>query len=433
MNFIEACRKAIALESTPSSGNVAVARWLSEFASNSGFRAELISENFAGLEQCNLIIRPKDSAGDQLMLQTHLDTPDPGPYGYWTRTQANPFFATVFEDRIWGLGAADAKLDFLCKLEALKRVNRVVPAVLVGTFAAYNSMAGAVKLLRKKQVHAKKALVGEPTSLTLASSGQGLAVVEISIPFSAEERDYKIKHDFAESASTQSRVFHRKPSDRGAERNAIVTMLEYLGQLPQNIAIMNMEGGISFHTIPTAAFLEVDVVGGFESPAVGKIARVMDALKKLEQKISRLPVPATMNLGMVRTLEDCIRLTGSCHLPPVVTDGMYLEWMDELKAGCNACGAIFALKDYKPAFSAPNPTPFYTTCESVLNDLGLKSEKAAAVCTEASVFSRMGIECLVFGPGQSVGNSHAPNESIRIEELHIATEFYTRVLERFLV
>jgi succinyl-diaminopimelate desuccinylase len=54
-----------------------------------------------------------------------------------------------------------------------------------------------------------------------------------------------------------------------------------------------------------------------------------------------------------------------------------------------------------------------------------------SVSTEANVFSRLGVKCLVWGPGQSVGNSHAPNESIKISDLKLATEFYRRVIERY--
>jgi acetylornithine deacetylase/succinyl-diaminopimelate desuccinylase-like protein len=49
--------------------------------------------------------------------------------------------------------------------------------------------------------------------------------------------------------------------------------------------------------------------------------------------------------------------------------------------------------------------------------------------TEANVFNRFGVECVVVGPGQGVGNSQAPNESIKLSELHQATEFYRRMLE----
>jgi len=67
-----------------------------------------------------------------------------------------------------------------------------------------------------------------------------------------------------------------------------------------------------------------------------------------------------------------------------------------------------------------------------LTHMDLKSApKAFAGATEASVFSRWGVECVVWGPGLSVGNSHAPNESIKMQDLDQAVEFYRHFLEGF--
>ena len=52
-------------------------------------------------------------------------------------------------------GAASAKLDFLCKLQAISEFKQVtwrLPPVLVGTFGEEIGMHGAIKLLRKKLV-----------------------------------------------------------------------------------------------------------------------------------------------------------------------------------------------------------------------------------------------------------------------------------------
>src|SRR5262249_57271577 len=53
-----------------------------------------------------------------LLLVTHLDTVDPGPLELWTETAGQPFALTRTEDRLYGLGSADTKLDALCKLTA---------------------------------------------------------------------------------------------------------------------------------------------------------------------------------------------------------------------------------------------------------------------------------------------------------------------------
>jgi acetylornithine deacetylase/succinyl-diaminopimelate desuccinylase-like protein len=54
-----------------------------------------------------------------------------------------------------------------------------------------------------------------------------------------------------------------------------------------------------------------------------------------------------------------------------------------------------------------------------------------STASEASVFGRMGVECLVFGPGESYGNSHAPNEMVSLSQLDQAIAFYGKCIERF--
>ena len=64
-------------------------------------------------------------------------------------------------------------------------------------------------------------------------------------------------------------------------------------------------------------------------------------------------------------------------------------------------------------------------------DVDLKAESIkTTVCTEASVLSKLGIESFVFGPGAGQGNIDEPNESVALEDLNKATEFYKKVIER---
>ena len=48
--------------------------------------------------------------------------------------------------------------------------------------------------------------------------------------------------------------------------------------------------------------------------------------------------------------------------------------------------------------------------------------------TEANVLSKHGVECVVFGPGQLENNLHTAHESVAVEDLRVAREFYSRVL-----
>jgi acetylornithine deacetylase/succinyl-diaminopimelate desuccinylase-like protein len=439
LSFLDKCRRLIALDSSPSHGNKAAAEYLGELCAAAGLHVSYEEEILDGLEQRNLLARPTSGVpSEELLLQSHIDTADAGHFAMWTKTQSNPFNASIDEGLMYGLGVAESKLDFLCKLEAVSSLVASKwkrPVVLAATFGAQRGMAGAIKLVRKKKVHARWALVGSPTDMALIVAAQGLAVIELFVPFSEEEKDYRRRHDIQESSSSQSRMFAAKIE---TGESAILKMLSYLGQLPSGIAVMDMDGGISSNSVPASAVLEIDVMAGFHDPIVPKLSSVHTALQAVEKQLGEFrderfqPPHPTMNVGTIRTTEDGVTLTGCCRLPPTVTDQVYEQWMTVLREACQANGATFRVRDYRKGFESSPKGELATAAMETLRLLGLSdAPRAFTGATEASVFSRWGTECIVWGPGQSVGNSQAPNESIKIKDLERAVDFYRRFLQRF--
>jgi succinyl-diaminopimelate desuccinylase len=401
------------------------------------------NETVAGLEQTNVFLRPGPRASQELLLLTHLDTVEPGPYGLWTKTQSNPFNASIYGDVLYGLGSADSKLDIACKIQAAKEwlsAKMVHPFVIVGTFGAQSGMTGALRMIRKKMTAAKTALIGEPTGLRIAPGGHGMAIVEVMVPFSAEETAYRKNHDLLESASTQSKFFLGRSAHSSAPSlgdNAIVKMFDYLIQLPSGIAIMDMDGGISHNAVPASAVLEIDMVGGFTDSIVPKISSILQAMRDVEADFKNHPSPidgscATLNVGTVRTSDQNIVVRGSCRIPPGNANSVYDKWMEQLKAACHKQGATFCVKDLKLPFTTPPDSEFLQGCNEIMKEMELNSAPVSSPSTtEASVLNRLGVECIVFGPGQSVGNSHEPNERVSMKELDLAVDFYRRVIKRF--
>lgn len=444
MEFLEACRKFIAIDSTPANGTLELAQFAAELCKQAGLSVELQRETLNGLEQANIIARPHEvRPREELMLQTHLDTVDPGSYALWSKTNANPFNASIYQDQIHGLGTADVKLDFICKLEAMRTLKDrswKLPPVLVGTFGEELGMGGAVKLVRKKMISAKRALVGEPTELSLIAAMKGMAQVEIDIPFSEEELEFHLRHDLAESTSTQSKFFIGKAAHSSSPQSgdsAITKMLDYLTKLPDGLAVMEIEGGVNFNTVPGHAVLEIDMVGGLRDTIGRKIRILVETIQKVEQDFVRYsdggfdPATPTLNIGLIRTYEDHIKMQGCCRLPPSVPNEVYEAWMQELRETCGRLGATFRITDYKQPFRTSTSSDFVASCQAELKKLGLNTEcgtKSSA--NEANVFSRFGIECVVFGPGRGVGNSHTPDENVKISDLNLATQFYQGLIER---
>jgi acetylornithine deacetylase/succinyl-diaminopimelate desuccinylase-like protein len=436
----------IAFDSTPAQGTRELVLWLAEMARERGLHAEIQEEVFGDQPQANVIIRPVAGRPSlELLLQTHLDTPDPGPFGLWTETGHNPFDATIIEHKIYGIGAADVKLDFLCKLEALSGFSGDtawrLPPVLVGTYGEELGMIGTLKAIRKNKISAKMALIGEPSELQVITAGKGIATVEIRIPYSEEERRYRFEHNLRESTSTESRIFNGKAAHSSTPHlgeSAIKKMFEYLLQLPENIVVMEADGGVNFNTVPANAFFEIDPVSTIADPMSKKLAAIYRALMDLENQFLAYqdrdfnPSHPTLNVGLVRTFEDHIFLSGSCRIPPIVTNEVYEGWMMGLRRKCEAINAEFRVTDYKRPYRTDENSIFVRGCVAELEEMGLSPKTTTqASSNEASLWSRTGIECISFGPGIREGNIHTPKEHVLIDDLKKAIEFYRRVIGRF--
>ena len=410
-----------------------------------GLFVEMQEEVTGDLQETNLIVRAQEQRPEQeFLFQTHLDTPDPGPFGFWTKTGHNPFDAHIIEGKIYGLGAADTKLDFICKMEALASVKNEkfkTPPVLVGTFGEETGMTGALKLIRKNRISAKRALIGEASNLQLITAGKGSAKVEIQIPFEEDEKKFRFEHNLSEGTSTQSRLFHGKASHSSMPHlgeSAVKKMFDYLLQLPEDLCVMEIDGGVSFNTVASQAFLEVDPISGFHFPMAKKLGVIYRSILALEEIFSQhrdprfKPSTPTLNIGLVRTFEDHVLLSGNCRMPPIISTATYESWMTRLQEVCQSVQGIFRVQGYKKPYQTEESSEFVKGAQEELRSMGLPDQLFTQPSTnEASLFSRVGIECISFGPGTREGNLHTPTEHVAIEDLRKATEFYKRMMRRF--
>ncbi len=436
------------MDTTPAHGNAEATRFLAELARARGFDVDVQEETQKETPQANLLIRLAGPRPDyELMLQTRLDTPDPGPFALWTKTGQNPFDAHIIEGEIWGLGAADCKLDAICKLEALTRFKAAhggrvgsLPPVLVYTFGEETGMTGALKLIRKNKMNAKYAVIGEPSDLRLLTAGNGFAHVEIQLPFEEDEADYREDHNLRENSSTISKTFsgksaHSANPERG--ESAVIKMLSYLSQLPEDLAIMEIDGGVNANTVPAQAFLEIDPFSGFRLPMAKKLNHVFAAVQRLESEflfhrdLDFSPPHPTLNLGSVRTRDYGIEIMGTVRIPPGITNETYEAWMQKFRAECQRVGGDFRVSDYKRPYRTDANGNFTRTLRGIAKDQGLPVETGTHSSTnEASLFHRVGIECVSFGPGVREGNIHTPEERVRIEDLRRAVDFYDGLMAR---
>lgn len=446
MNFLETCRQVIAIDSSPAIGNLEVANFLSSLAKKMGFHVSEHLENLNGIVQKNIVVRSSENIPDQeeLLLVTHLDTPDPGSYGLWTETMSNPFKASIYDRKLYGLGSASGKIDFLCKLfsarEYLKK-DLKIPFAIAGTYGEQAGMIGALKLLRKKSVVPKFALVGDSTDLNFVHQGAGITMVEVTIPFSDAEKKYHIESNIGEGMMTQSKVFRGQPGlgvNGELSNNAIVKMFDYISQVPEGVVVMSMDGGVSPNTVPPAAFVELDLVGGFENAITKKIATIFGALQELEKSFEEYPCEGfdspicTINIGRIRTFKDNVKVEGSCRILPSVTEGVAEEWMEKLRSSCESVGSNFQIILNRRPFSTYSELESVKMGTEILKEMNLSTDlKSTMICSESNVFAKFGVECITFGPGKGVGNTHQPNEYVDLDDVEKAKGFYKKFIGKY--
>lgn len=444
MEFLERCRRFIGVESTPTTGNVEVAQLAAQWCRDIGLHVSLQEGVISGVAQANLIARPIESRPDkELLFQTHLDTTSPGTYSLWTETDRNPFNATIHGDKIYGLGAVNSKLDFLCKLEAIRLVGEKkwkLPYVLVGTYGQEVGMFGAKKIIQEDMVSASHALIGEPTDLLPVISCNGSVVAEFFIPFSEEEKNYRIEHEQAESTATQSRIFRGKAAHSSTPHlgeNAIMKLVRYLGELPETMSVLTIDGGTFHNIVPDQAFIEVDMSRTFKNNIGQRFIRLIREMENLSTTFFNFqdtqvnpPLP-TFNVGVVRTYEDGIQVMVNLRLTPAVSETTLQEWRTRIRGFCQTAEIRFRTREYKPPVKTDSNGVLVQNAISTLREMGLNAVPTTKATTnESSIYSGSGIQSLVIGPGSSTGNSHGPNEHNSIKQLESAIGFYRKMIER---
>lgn len=444
MEFVEACRKIISIDSSPHNGTGEIAAFVAELCRKSGLHVEIQEGVVRGVNQANVIARAQERRpSDELLLQSHLDTVDPGSYGLWSETDRNPFNATIKGGSIYGLGSANAKLDFLCKLYAIKNLPKrdwKLPFVLVGTYGEEIGMWGARQLMLEKKISARRAVLGEPSEMQVVYASNGIAVMEIHIPFSAEERKYRFDHETMESTSSHSKIFRGKVSHSSTPHlgeNAIVKLVNYLDQLPQGIALIAVDGGTSYNVVPDQAVLEVDMSQSFRESVGRKLIQLVNEMQNIATEFLKYPAtgfePAcpTLNVGLLRSDEEGLQVTISIRVTPSVSRETLMGWLGRLKEFCQSLGGFVKVVDFKAPASTSLTSPMIKACLEQIKILGrTPSTGTKSGSNESSIYAPREIECVVMGPGKSVGNSHCPNENNSLAELEFATQFYKGLIER---
>jgi acetylornithine deacetylase/succinyl-diaminopimelate desuccinylase-like protein len=453
----EWCRRLIACRSITTEGTREIVQLCAnELLQPHGFEPRVIPSQSEGASQANLVcmVRGRERERAPLILNTHVDTVAPGDSALWTECPDGPFVPTLKGERIYGLGAADTKLDFVAKALALIECGRPRRDVyLVATFGEEHGLVGARELVTADILPAAApAFVGEPSGLQVITAHKGLIVFELEIGFAAEDkgrRSLPAYHLIFEGRSAHS-------STPALGVNAIQIAIEALVRRP-DLHIASIDGGDAVNKVP--ARCEVTIVGEPARP-IEKTVRMEQAqrsgaefvphdvfqllstfLAKLAAFADRASTPEpdyapptlTFNPGVIRLSGRSILIEFELRPPPSLP-------LDEIRQGVHEIVGLLSplYPDQKIRVTERRANPaFRSSLKGETVELAMAALAAAGLpleigvkagCTEAGVYASVGINPVVFGPGPSTGVIHAPNEYNLVFEVEAAVRFYRELL-----
>lgn len=453
--LLECCRRLIGCRSVTNEGTQQIAEMCAGMIPS---EKRLIPSKREGADQVNLVakIRGRDSSLAPLVLNTHLDTVPPGALELWTACDGDPFTARVGGDRIYGLGAADTKLDFAAKLFALQAIGTPRRTVyLVGTFGEEHGLAGAKEIIEMAAVPAGAiAFVGEPSRLEVITAHKGLLMFQLRLDFTPLRVSEQLE---ARRLIFAGKAAHSSTPALGV--NAIDLALQALSiNLRLNLA--EISGGTVVNVVParceaivaTDSALDLPVGGAIEATEFeGPIAQVVppEVIATAIRFIAGIKKYAaegggadpdyaeptmTCNPGVIRSALGALILDFELRPPP------RLE-LDTVRSGvarvADEIARLAAGMSVKLTESRANPgfraSPGSEAVEMAMGALARAqlplTAGVKAGCTEAGVYAAAGLSPIVIGPGPSTGVIHAPNEYNLLSEVESAVRFYSALLE----
>ncbi len=172
-------RALVSFDTTSRLSNVPLVDWLLPRLTDLGFSCQRHPyRDDAGVEKQNLLALPPGGGLPELALVGHTDCV---PYdSAW----ADALHLTARDGNLYGRGACDTKAFLACALVAAERTGAAKlakPAALFFTADEEVGCVGAKMLVEEKQGRARRAIVGEPTSLTPVRANKGYCLAEVTV------------------------------------------------------------------------------------------------------------------------------------------------------------------------------------------------------------------------------------------------------------
>lgn len=421
MEWIE---RAIRIDSITHHSNEEMVRFLAPLLEETGLKVEEQKvvegkETFKNLIAYNAT----PDAADLLVMNTHLDTVGFGDRNDWTKTGGDPFKVTRVRDRLYGLGTADVKLDFLCKIWAARHAKPWArPFALVGTYGEERGLVGAKELLERKRVRPKYALVGEPSNLELIYAHKGHLLVTVALDLGGGAG--------ASSAKATRKQWRGKSAHSSTPQLGDNAILKALNDcFKRGNGIVRLTGGTGSNLVPDRC--EADVVPT-QTEGTRRLFAFTQLLEEAQRDLKRRrdsrfsPSVATVSLNLARMTGNEVELAFDVRLLPE-TDASRLK--ERLGRAIETLGGRIVAMSHDVALKGRKTGPLMKAATRALKACGVPVvAKTKASSTEAALYNQHGAEAIVFGPGLSIGNVHRPNEHNLLSQMAVATRFYQNML-----
>ena len=453
--IVDMCKRLVAIPSVTGEGTRRIAEFCaSEMLAPHGIEARIIASAQEGPEQVNLVafVAGLNHEATPLLLNTHLDTVPPGDPAQWTECGGKPFEASIDNDRIYGLGTADTKLDFVAKATALAQCRRPSRDVwLVGTFGEEHGLVGAKELAASGMLpRGAIAMVGEPSHLQVITAHKGLMAFELAIGFTPARvaNELEVRKVFLNGKAAHS-------STPALGENAIAKAIAAIGSR-SNLQVVSIDGGDAVNKVParceiivaadSAAILEgsaEEIIGRathvIPARAISAVAQFIHALDEFAHaggpaEADYAAPTLTSNVGVINTRDERIIMQFELRPPPSLALDVVREGVNtivrQLADSARDLDLRLTEKRANPGFRSSGGSEAVELGMAALARTHLPLENGVKTgCTEAGVYAAAGLQPIVFGPGPSTGVIHAPNEYNLLSEVEAAVRFYRALLE----
>ena len=379
---VDLTRRLVAIPSESGVSNAPVAEELAAVLRSAGFRVETYGQTVTvpgSGEKVNLVAE-LGTGKRSLVFSGHLDTVPVGDASAWTHDPCGG--DGVVDGRIHGRGANDMKGQIAAAVVAAAASEATLGDLRIVLAITSDEEVGhhGVKALCARHVFKDcvGAIVAEPTSMDVYNAHKGGVGVTITTHGIACHSSRP--HEGVNAIAHAARFIAALEGDLeewSAYRHPA------FGDEPQTFTVAQIEGGVAANVVPPECRM-IASARVLSDDQLGILLRTVDGtITRLTEEDAAAGVPE----GRRFRADSRVAIWA----PPMITDGQ---------------------------------SPWALHVKGIA---GQEGDRFAAYGTDGGVLSRIGLPCVIWGPGD-IARAHVPDEYITVAELHDGVEQYVRLI-----